>query len=76
MNISPLKKIRLEKKLSLTEVARAVDMDPGNYSRLESKTYQPFPAATKKAEKIIELFNGEISEAEIFFPERYPDKQE
>lgn len=62
-----LRKIRLEKKLTLQFVASATNCDPGNLSRIE----RGITAATPRlAEKLSLFFCGEISEMEIIFPER------
>lgn len=69
---TPLRKIRLERGLTLTEVSRATDIDEGNLSRLERNVQQ---ASAETAEALSKFYRGEISEIEIIYPERYMDKR-
>lgn len=72
---TPLRKIRLEKKLTLQFVAQATDCDPGNLSRIERGVKHATP---KLAERLSHFFEGQISEIEIIYPERAthaPDTQ-
>lgn len=66
--MTPLRKIRDEKKYSLAEVATCVSSDPGNLSRIEKGLQKP---SLKLAEQLTQFFNFEISEMELLYPERY-----
>lgn len=66
--MTPLKKIRIDKKLSIREVANAVDTDCGNLSRIENKRQR---ASAFLAEKLSKFYKGEISEIHILYPERF-----
>lgn len=65
---TPLRRIRIEKKYSLAEVASAVGSDAGNLSRIEKATQRP---SLKLAEELVKFFNFEITELEILYPERF-----
>lgn len=65
---TPLRRIRLEKKYSLAEVASSVGTDAGNISRIENAKQKPSP---KLAEELVKFFNFEINELEILYPERF-----
>lgn len=66
--VTPLRKIRLKKNLSLASVAASVDSDAGNISRIENAKQKPSP---KLAEDLVKFFDFEISELEILYPERF-----
>lgn len=65
---SPLRKIRIEKGLTISEVARAVSIDVGNLSRIERGT-QLTSIAT--AEKLADFFERKISEMQILYPSKF-----
>lgn len=69
---TPLRKIRLERGLTLTEVSRATDIDEGNLSRLERNAQRASP---DKAEILSKFYEGGISELEIIYPERFMGKE-
>lgn len=66
--MTPLRKIRDEKKYSLAEVASFVSSDPGNLSRIEKGIQKP---SLGLAEQLVRFFNFEITEMELLYPERY-----
>ena len=65
---TPLRKIRVEKKYSLAEVAAAVGSDAGNLSRIENATQRP---SLRLAEDLVRFFDFEVSELELLYPERF-----
>jgi transcriptional regulator with XRE-family HTH domain len=73
---SPLRLIRERKGQTIVEVSRAVQTDPGNLSRIENAKQNASPELT---EKLVKHFDGEITEVEILYPQRYmaelPDAQ-
>lgn len=68
MEQTPLRKIRLERGLSLEIVARAIGLDTGNLSRVERAEQG---ISLEKAELLVGFFDGEITELEILYPQRY-----
>ena len=65
---TPLRKIRLEKKLTIAEVASAINCDVGNLSRLERGAQA---ASLQMAERLSRFYGGMISEIQILYPQRY-----
>lgn len=65
---TPLRKMRVEKKLTISEVAIATQLDVGNLSRIERGIQAP---SLETAEKLAQYFNGKISEMQILYPQRY-----
>ena len=65
---SPLRQVRERKGQTITEVGRAVTVDPGNLSRIENCKQK---ASTELAEKLAKHFGHEISEMEILYPDRF-----
>ncbi|MCI0254516.1 UNVERIFIED_ASMBLY: XRE family transcriptional regulator [Cronobacter sakazakii] len=65
---TPLRKIRVEKKLTIAEVAIATQLDVGNLSRIERGMQVP---SLETAEKLAKFFKGKISEMQILYPHRY-----
>jgi len=65
---SPLRQIRERKGQTITEVGRAVTVDPGNLSRIENCKQK---ASTELAEKLAKHFHHEITEMEILYPDRF-----
>ncbi|EPU4437482.1 helix-turn-helix domain-containing protein, partial [Morganella morganii] len=53
MQITPLRKIRLEKQLTIAEVAAAINYDVGNLSRLERGAQT---ASLEIAEKLVKFY--------------------
>lgn len=70
---TPLKRLRLDKKKTLQEVADAIGTDTGNLSRIESGKQR----SLNLAEKLVAYFGGIlITEAEILYPSRYPAQKQ
>ena len=65
---TPLRKMRVEKKLTLSEVAIATQLDVGNLSRIERGIQVP---SLETAEKLSRFFKGKITEMQILYPQRY-----
>lgn len=72
--MTPLKKARIARGWTLTEVsdrlaaAGADRTDTGNLSRVERAEQR---ASTALAENLCRIFDGEITELHILYPERY-----
>jgi len=69
--MTPLRRIREKKKMSLAEVAVDVNCDAGNLSRIETGKQNP---SLDLAAALSKFFKNEISEMEILYPERYMEK--
>lgn len=65
---TPLRKMRVEKKLTISEVAIATQLDVGNLSRIERGIQVP---SLETAEKLSRFFKGKITEMQILYPQRY-----
>lgn len=65
---TPLRKMRLEKGLTITEVAFATQLDVGNLSRIERGVQV---TSLETAEKLSKFFKGKITEMQILYPQRY-----
>ncbi|AHK20724.1 MULTISPECIES: helix-turn-helix domain-containing protein [Yersinia pseudotuberculosis complex] len=65
---TPLRKMRVEKKLTIAEVALAVQCDVGNLSRIERGTQI---TSLEMAEKLSRFYEGMITEMQILYPQRY-----
>ncbi|EQB8221290.1 helix-turn-helix domain-containing protein [Klebsiella aerogenes] len=65
---SPLRNLRKSQGMTLSHVATAVDIDPGNLSRIERGQQI---ASTDVAEKLVNFFSGQINELQILYPQRY-----
>lgn len=65
---TPLRKMRVEKKLTISEVAVATQLDVGNLSRIERGIQVP---SLETAEKLSRFFKGKITEMQILYPQRY-----
>ncbi|ORM72398.1 transcriptional regulator [Pantoea wallisii] len=65
---TPLRKMRVEKKLTISEVAIATKLDVGNLSRIERGIQVP---SLETAEKLSQFFKGKITEMQILYPQRY-----
>ena len=68
---TPLRKVRVEKGLTIAEVAIATNLDVGNLSRIERGIQV---TSLDTAEKLSQYFNGLITEMEILYPQRYTEK--
>lgn len=74
--MTPLKKARTKKGWRLADVIdrlRAIDcvIDTGNLSRVENGKQQ---ASTALAEKLCQVFEGELTELHILYPERFTER--
>lgn len=67
-NTTPLRIERLRKKLRLKDVAKAVNIDTGNLSRIERGVQKPSLDLT---ESLVSFFGNAVSELEILYPERF-----
>lgn len=67
---SPLRKARERRNLTLQDIAAAVGSDVGNMSRIERGVQTP---SAELAEKICAIFQGEINELQLIYPQRYLD---
>lgn len=72
--MTPLKRARLAKKWTLADVsARLAQLgdavDSGNLSRVERGVQR---ASAALAENLSKVFDGEITEIHILYPERFP----
>lgn len=65
---TPLRKMREENGLTISEVALAVQIDVGNLSRIERGIQV---TSIETAERISRFFEGKISEMQILYPQRY-----
>lgn len=74
--MTPLKRARTRKGLRLADVIdhlRGIGcvIDTGNLSRIENGKQQ---ASTSLAEKLCQVFEGELTELHILYPERFTEK--
>lgn len=67
---TPLRKMRVEKGLTIAEVSLATQVDVGNLSRIERGKQV---TSLETAEKLARFFKGEITEMQILYPQRYMD---
>lgn len=67
---SPLRNLRNSHNLTLSHVAKAVDIDPANLSRIERGQQI---ASLDVAERLVAFFRGQIDELQILYPSRYAD---
>ncbi|PEI02668.1 transcriptional regulator [Pantoea agglomerans] len=65
---SPLRILRMSQGKTLSEVAVAIHLDVGNLSRIERGLQV---ASLDVAERLAVFFEGEISELEILYPQRF-----
>ena len=65
---SPLRKSREKRELTLQQVSSAVGIDTGNLSRIERGLQVP---SKELAEKLVALFDNEVTETQIIYPERF-----
>jgi len=66
--MTPLRRLRKARGITLEQVAQGVGLDVGNLSRLERRQQGVRPAL---AEKIVAFFGNGITELEILYPERF-----
>lgn len=65
---TPLRKLRTERGLTITQVANAVNCDYGNLSRIERGKQVPSIAL---AERLSNFFDKKVTEMEILYPHKY-----
>lgn len=65
---TPLRAVRLEYGLTLSQVAVAIQLDVGNLSRIERGIQV---ASVDVAERLTNYFKGEITEMQILYPKRF-----
>lgn len=65
---TPLRKMRIEKGLTISQVAKATNIDVGNLSRIERGVQL---TSLENAEKITSFFNGKITEMQVLYPNKY-----
>lgn len=69
--MTPLRKLREQRGLTTTKVARDLEIDQGHYSRVE----RDGKCSREVAEKIVAYFGREwITELHVLYPDRYPGK--
>ncbi len=64
--LTPLRKLREQHKLTITDLSQAVGIDVGNLSRMERGRQR---ASLERAQRIADYFQNEISAMEIIYPE-------
>lgn len=72
---TPLKRARTGRKWRLADVCERLrvlgeNIDTGNLSRIERCEQRASPTT---AEKLVRVFDGEITEIHILYPERFTD---
>lgn len=65
---TPLRTAREKRGLTIQQVATSVGIDPGNLSRIERGKQVP---SKDLAEKLSQVFGGQVSETQIIYPERF-----
>ncbi|MBO1013476.1 helix-turn-helix transcriptional regulator [Achromobacter sp. SD115] len=65
---TPLRMAREKRGLTIQQVATSVDIDPGNLSRIERGKQVP---SKDLAEKLSQVYGGEVTETQIIYPERF-----
>lgn len=70
---TPLRHAREQRSLKIQEVAAAVDIDPGNLSRIERGKQV---ASRELAEKLAKFFCYSVNEIQILYPERFCQGQQ
>ena len=65
---TPLRKMRVEKGLTIAEVSKLTEIDVGNLSRIERGKQV---TSLETAEKLSKFFEGKISEMQILYTHRY-----
>lgn len=67
---SPLRQLRQRRQLTIAQVCAATGLDPGNLSRIERGVQIP---SKENTEKLVRFFEHEVTELQIFYPERFAD---
>lgn len=71
--MTPLRAIRKKRKLTIYDVARAVDVRPGTISKIERGMAG---ASSELAERLVTFFGRPaITEEKILYPERFANKE-
>ncbi|WP_050814898.1 helix-turn-helix domain-containing protein [Achromobacter arsenitoxydans] len=65
---TPLRMAREKRGLTIQQVATSVGIDPGNLSRIERGKQVP---SKDLAEKLSQVYGGQVSETQIIYPERF-----
>lgn len=65
---TPLRRVRLQRGLSIKEVADGAGVDVGNLSRLERGQ---LGASKQTAEQLARYYGHAVTEMQILYPERY-----
>ncbi len=65
---TPLRMARESRGLTIQQVATSVGIDPGNLSRIERGKQVP---SKDLAERLSQVFGGQVSETQIIYPERF-----
>lgn len=66
--MTPLKKARLRRQITLEQVSEVTGINTGSLSRYENMNQVPTP---DRAAKLAEFFSPDINELHIFYPKRY-----
>ncbi len=67
----PLRLVREKRKMTIAHVCAATGMNPSSLSRIERGHQTP---SKKLTEKLVKFFDNEVTEMQIFYPERYTEK--
>lgn len=70
MEKTPLRQAREQREMTISEVARAVETDPGNLSRVERREQRASP---ELAQRLARFFGYSVSEIQILYPERFAE---
>lgn len=63
--ITPLRKLRVQQKVTINQLSQAVDIDVGNLSRIERGLQR---ASLERAQRIADFFSQKVSVMEILYP--------
>jgi transcriptional regulator with XRE-family HTH domain len=67
---TPLSRLRHAVGVTTTQVSVVIGLNTGNISRLENGHNRP---SIETAEKLVQYFDGAITELHLLYPERYPE---
>ena len=70
--VTPLKRIRQQKGLTLQVLAKLVESNTGNLSRIEHGKIVP---TARLAERLAAVFAPELTEIHLLYPERFMREQ-